>query len=327
MEPSSQPAAIWQNGYLLALGAAALFSIKAIFIKLAYRHGVDVETFILLRMLLALPFYLAILASLRLSLQWKPVNGRALLQVIALGLCSYYLASYLDLQGLRYISANFERLIIYLYPTMVLFLGWVFLKRTISARQLICVLCAYAGILLIFWQDQGFSTGVAAPDWVSLAPTSWGALLTFGSALSFSIYVAFSENVIRALGSRQFTALAMIVASAAICIHFLARGDLSRLMQPWPVYGYALTVAFVCTVIPSLMMSAAIQKIGSATTGAIGTTGPIVTLLGAAWILGEPFGPMHLVGMAIIIGSLLLMKRTAATANSSSPDKQAVKTG
>lgn len=327
MEPSSQPTAIWHNGYLLALGAAAFFSVKAIFIKLAYRYGVDVETFILLRMLFALPFYLAILVSLRLNLQWKPVSGRALLQVFVLGLCSYYLASFLDLQGLRYISANFARLILYLYPTIVLFLGWAFLGRRISLRQLICVLCAYSGIILIFWQDQSFSTGATAPDWTGLTPTTWGALLAFGSALSFAVYVAFSENVIRALGSRQFTALAMIAASGAICVHFLARGDLSRLMQPWPVYGYALTVAFVCTVIPSLMMSAAIQKVGSATTGAIGTTGPIITLLAAAWILGEPFGPMHLVGMAIIIGSLLLMKRTSAPASASTTDKQPVKAG
>ncbi|WGL16787.1 DMT family transporter [Microbulbifer bruguierae] len=312
LTPPSPSTPLWHNGYVLAFGSAALFSIKAIFIKLAYRYGVDVDTFILLRMSLALPFYLAIIFTLHRSDHWQPVTQRTLLQVVVLGLCSYYLASYLDLQGLRYISANFERLIIYLYPTLVLFLGWAFLGRRISMRQSLCILCAYGGILLIFWQDQGFTTGVATPGWVNLSPLSWGALLTFGSALSFAIYVAFSENVIRTLGSRQFTALAMIAASAAIALHVLTRGDLSRLQQPWPVYGYALTVAFVCTVMPSLMMSAAIQKIGSATTGAIGTTGPIVTLLSAAWVLGEPFGVMHLIGMGVIIASLLMMKKPAA---------------
>ncbi|WP_295803427.1 DMT family transporter [uncultured Microbulbifer sp.] len=305
--PSST--AIANNGFLLALAAAALFSIKAIFIKLAYRYQVDVDTFILLRMLLALPFYAAILLQLRARHNWQPVSRKNGLLCIALGICAYYGASFLDLQGLRYISANFERLIIYLYPTLVLFLGWVFLDQRISPRQLLCVLGAYGGILLIFWQDQAFSTGVAAPEWVALTPTSWGAVLTFASALCFSVYVAFSENVIRALGSRQFTALAMIAASAAICLHFLLKGDWSQLLQPLPVYGYALAVAFLCTVIPSLMMSAAIQKIGSASTGAIGTTGPVVTLIVAALVLGEPFSVYHLLGMAVIIGSLLLLKK------------------
>lgn len=308
-----------ENGYLLALAAAALFSIKAIFIKLAYRYHVEVDTFILLRMLLALPFYLLILGQLKTRSEWRPVSTRNGLLAAALGICAYYLASFLDLQGLRYISANFERLIIYLYPTLVLFLSWIFLGRRISPRQLLCILCAYAGIMLIFWQDQHFDTGIPAPEWVGLSPTSWGALLTFGSALAFSIYVAFSENVIKALGSRQFTALAMIAASAAICIHFLLKGDWGRLQQPWPVYSYALTVAFVCTVIPSLLMSAAIQKVGSATTGAIGTTGPIVTLIAAAWVLGEPFGVAHLAGMAIIIGSLLLMKKMPTAQSTTAP--------
>ncbi|WP_428820956.1 DMT family transporter [Microbulbifer sp. MCCC 1A16149] len=297
------------NGFLLALGAAALFSIKAIFIKLAYRHGVDVETFILLRMALALPFYVAILMLLKRQQAWRPVSRRNLLLTVILGLCSYYLASYLDLQGLRYISANFERLIIYLYPTLVLFLGWCFLGKRISIPQLLCILGAYAGILLIYWQDQNFSTGALPPTWVNLDAISWGALLTFGSALSFSIYVAFSEGVIRQLGSRQFTALAMMVASAAIALHFAVQADWGRLHQPWPVYGYALTVAFVCTVVPSLMMSAAIQQIGSASTGAIGTSGPVITLIAAALVLGEPFSVYHFAGMAIILGSLLAMKK------------------
>lgn len=308
-----------ENGYLLALAAAALFSIKAIFIKLAYRYQVEVDTFILLRMLLALPFYLLILGQLKNKNEWRPVSARNGLLAAALGICAYYVASFLDLQGLRFISANFERLIIYLYPTLVLLLGWMFLGRRVSPRQLLCILCAYAGILLIFWQDQHFDTGVPAPGWVGLSPTSWGALLTLGSALAFSIYVVFSEDVIKALGSRQFTALAMIAASAAIAVHFLLKGEWSRLQQPWPVYGYALTVAFVCTVIPSLLMSAAIQKVGSATTGAIGTTGPIVTLIAAAWVLGEPFGSMHLIGMAIIIGSLLLMKKAPARPSTATP--------
>lgn len=311
-----------ENGYLFALLAAALFSIKAIFIKSAYRYQVDIDTFILLRMLLALPFYLLILAQLKRKNEWRQVSTKNGALAVALGICAYYVASLLDLEGLRYISANFERLIIYLYPTLVMFLGWIFLSRRITLRQLACALCAYAGILLIFWQDQHFDSGIPAPGWTGLSPTGWGTLVTFGSALAFSTYVTFSEDVIKALGSRQFTALAMIAASAAICLHFLLKGDWGQLVQPWPVYGYALTVAFVCTVIPSLLMSAAIQKVGSATTGAIGTTGPIVTLLSAAWILGEPFGIMHLVGMAIIIGSLLLMKKTSNTKSAPQTESQ-----
>ncbi|MBY6189664.1 DMT family transporter [Microbulbifer agarilyticus] len=296
-------------GLLMALGAAALFALKAIFVKLAYRYGVDVETFILLRMVFALPFYLAIAIYIASSKNWTPMSGNDWVKVIALGVCSYYLASYLDLQGLRYISANFARLVLYLYPTLVLLLGFLFLGRRPSKREIICVAGAYCGIFMIYWQDQGFSTGTPVPAWVPVTPLSWGALLAFASALCFATYVTFSEGIIRRLGSQQFTALAMLAASVAIMGHFSIQGDFSRLLQPWPVYAYALTVAFVCTVLPTLLLNAAIEHIGSTRTGAISSIGPVFTLFTAAWILGEPFGAYHLVGMAIIIGSLSLLRK------------------
>ena len=46
-------------GLAMALLGAVAFSGKAIIVKLAYRHGVDAITFLMLRMLLALPFFVA----------------------------------------------------------------------------------------------------------------------------------------------------------------------------------------------------------------------------------------------------------------------------
>lgn len=46
-------------GVLLALVGALIYSAKAIIVKLSYRYGVDAVTVIMLRMLFALPFFLA----------------------------------------------------------------------------------------------------------------------------------------------------------------------------------------------------------------------------------------------------------------------------
>ncbi|OYU99746.1 MAG: EamA family transporter, partial [Burkholderiales bacterium PBB5] len=50
----TQPAARWWVGPALAVAGAIAFSGKAIIVKLAYRHGVDAVTLIMLRMLVAL---------------------------------------------------------------------------------------------------------------------------------------------------------------------------------------------------------------------------------------------------------------------------------
>ena len=46
------------------------------------------------------------------------------LAILGLGFSGYYLASFLDFAGLAYVTASFERLVLYLDPTMVLLLGW-----------------------------------------------------------------------------------------------------------------------------------------------------------------------------------------------------------
>ena len=60
---SAQPS-IDTVGFMLALGGAALFSTKGVFIKLAFAEGVSTEATLALRMLVALPIYLVILVSL-----------------------------------------------------------------------------------------------------------------------------------------------------------------------------------------------------------------------------------------------------------------------
>ena len=47
------------TGLAMGMLGAIAFSGKAIIVKLAYQHGVDAITFLMLRMLLALPFFVA----------------------------------------------------------------------------------------------------------------------------------------------------------------------------------------------------------------------------------------------------------------------------
>ena len=117
---------------LAALGAFA-FSGKAIIVKLAYRHGVDPVTLIMLRMLFALPVFA--LMAWWASRGKPPLSRQDWWGVLGLGVVGYYLSSFLDFAGLQYISASLERLILYLNPTLVLLLGWLLYRRHATRRQ------------------------------------------------------------------------------------------------------------------------------------------------------------------------------------------------
>ena len=125
------PAARLRSGLLLAVLGAIAFSGKAIIVKLAYRYGVDAVTLIMYRMLFALPLFLAMVwwVDHRVPGQRVRFTRRDWLGIAGLGFSGYYLASFLDFWGLQYISANLERLILYLNPTLVLLLGWLMQDR------------------------------------------------------------------------------------------------------------------------------------------------------------------------------------------------------
>lgn len=296
-------------GALLVIAAAVLFAVKGIFIKLAYPHGVTPTVLLMLRMLISLPFYIGILVRQRAGL--NAIRPAMCLQIMMLGLCAYYIASLLDLMGLQYVSAALERMIIYLYPTFVVILGAVFLGRRVSWKELACLTGAYAGISIVFVQDLSFSS-VQAPVPVAgfeVDAIAWGSFLTLASALSFSIYVTFSESPIRRIGSGLFTSISMCTASVAIIVQFMATHRLADLVQPLPVYGYAFLLAIFSTVLPVYLMAEGIRHIGSSRAGTLSTTGPVVTLVIAALALGEPISVSHIVGIVIIIASVYALTR------------------
>ena len=296
--PASPAPASILPGLLLATCGSIAFSGKAIIVKLAYRHGVDAVTLIMFRMLFALPMFVA--------LAWWAGRGKPALErrdwlaVLGLGFSGYYLASFLDFAGLAYVTASFERLVLYLNPTIVLLLGWVLFNRAATARQLLALAVSYGGVLLVFGHElQIAGTNVAL-----------GAALVFGSALSYAVYLVYSGEVVKRLGSLRLTGLATTVACVLCIAQFALLRPLSAATAVAPA-GVWLWVreATRCTVAPVLMVMMAIERIGSTLAAQTGMIGPMSTILMGVVILGEPFTPWIAAGTALVIAGVWLLTK------------------
>lgn len=289
--------ALWP-GLLLATCGAIAFSGKAIIIKLAYRYGVDAVTLIMLRMVFALPLFLI--------LAWwagrgkPPLTRRDWWVVLGLGFSGYYLASTLDFAGLAYVSASFERLVLYLNPTIVLFLGWLLFKRRVSGRQLMALAVSYSGVLLVFGQEfhlQG-------------ANVLLGAALVFGSAISYAVYLVFSGEEVKRLGAMRLTGLATTVACLFCIAQFLLLRPLSSLSSVGTeVIWLSVLNATACTFAPVLMVMMAIERVGATLAAQTGMIGPMSTILMGVVILGEPFTPLVAAGTLLVMGGVWLLTR------------------
>lgn len=197
-------------GIALAFVGAALFSLKGVTTKLIYVYRADGVTLLALRMLFSVPFFLFVAAWVGRSSAPAPLSRRDTGLIIVLGLLGYYLSSFLDFLGMLYISATLERLTLYLFPTLVLLLSVIFLKARARALDIGALALSYAGIALVF-----LSAGTLGGSNLPL-----GALLVFGSAFAYAIYLVAGTEVIKRVGSIRFTAYAMTVSSIAGIVQF-----------------------------------------------------------------------------------------------------------
>ena len=279
-------------GFIFAIASAALFAIRPIFVKLVYAQGIDPTTLIAFRMLFSLPIYaIMLILLLRDPEKQSRLSRKAVFTSCVLGLCGYYSASFFDLLGLQYVTAQLGRMILYVYPTMVVVLGAIFFRQKVNLRMVISLAITYAGVAIIFGHDLGeFGSDVVT-----------GALFILASALSFSIYLIFSTSLITQLGSRVFTCIALISASVAIFIHYaVSRSVVAPEVNAIGLF-WILVIAIFCTVIPTFFTTAAVARIGANKTGIAAMVGPAFTSIFAILVLSEVFTIYHAIGILMTV--------------------------
>ena len=292
-------------GIFFAIAGTALFSLKSIFIKLAFHEGIDATTLLTLRMLIAFPFYVIVLVY---AIKTRPEKAALITKqdtfyILGLGFLGYYLASYLDFEGLSYVSAQLERLTLFTYPIIVALLSWLFFREKITLPIMASLVVSYIGVSFLFF-NESHDMASAAEGKVML-----GTLLVAVAALSFAVYVIFSKAFISRFGSLIFTSLAMSSSLVFILIQFFATHELNDLDVSPKLWGLSILLAIFSTLIPSFFTSEAINRIGATRTSIMGTLGPVVTIVLAVYVLGEDFGWPQISGLLLVLLGVSLLRR------------------
>ncbi len=294
VSPNSALPGIDLTGYILAVSGAALFSTKGIFIKLAFAEGVSTEATLALRMLVALPVYLVILVTiLRRNPDLKTLLGPGrLAAAMSVGILGYYLSSYLDFAGLAFVSAQYERLVLFTYPFFVFLFGVWFFGDRMNWRLLPAMAVTYGGLLVIFAWNL-----TVKPDGLLV-----GTALVLGSALTFAFYQHLARRQMVVIGSALFTCIGMSTAAVlAIAQSLVVDGPQTYAGFTPYVWMLGLMLGVLGTVLPSFLLNAAINRIGARGTSSTASFGPIITIVLAVLVLGEEFTPVHAIGTALVL--------------------------
>lgn len=288
---------------LIAALGVILFSTKAVIIKLAYQYDIDAVSLLLLRMLFALPFYVVIFGLRRKEWKENPLTKKQLGAILSLGFVGYYLASYFDFKGLTLISASLERLILFSYPTIVLVLSAIFLKKRITVPQYVSILITYLGIAIIFL-DKGGITGGSSSDLL------WGSSFIALSAFAYAVYLVGSNSLIAQVGTVRLTTYSMIISCFIVILHYLITTEPDIFNYQLEVYLLSFLMAIIATVIPSFLINEAIKRMGAPNVSIIGSLGPVSTITLSMIFLGEALTFIQYGGALVIICGVVVISRS-----------------
>jgi drug/metabolite transporter (DMT)-like permease len=291
------------NGRNLKLGLSAvvvasiLFSAKSVFFKMCYAYGTPPVVLQAMRGAISLPFFLLPFMLGRFRGAAAPLSGRDLAAIAWLGFSGYYLASIFDMVGLQYISAGTERLILYIYPTLVVLFGaWIFRKR-IPRSMYVPLALSYVGIALSFGGEAASGEPGARPY--------YGGFLVFLSAVFYAMFLVWHGRMIGRVGSQRLGALCMMVSTACIFIQFLAGYPLEALAQPAPVVWIAILTSVFCNVVPVYLYGYGVNMVGAGKAAVVSSVGPVSTMALAGGLLGEATGPLQIGGLMLVVAGTL----------------------
>ncbi len=280
-----------REGVLYCLIAAVAYSVTAPFAKVAYAAGVNVQTLLGARYLIAALFFWALIARTRRSLPPRATIVRGLL----LGMLCQSSQTFLFASALTRIDAALAILLLYAYPAMITVAAVLLGRERFTPRRVLALVVATTGVTLVLVGPRGGSGDVV------------GILFALGAAAVYTVTLLTGHAILRATPPVTLAALVATGAAATFTITGVMTGGLRFDFKPWgwlPIIGLALFASVLATV----ANYAGISRVGPTVASILGTMEIPLGVFLAAVLLGERLRPLQLVGGCFVLAAVVLLQ-------------------
>ena len=298
------------KGYLFAALAAAAYGTNPVFAKPLYAEGMNPDSVLLFRYLLAL----LLMGMMMLWGAWKGrrrgrsiadtfrVNRHSLPQLILMGLLMSA-SSILLFMSYNYMPVGIASTLLFVYPVMVAVIMTLCFHERLSWLVVACLGMVSVGVALLCKTDD---TGESLYDRQSYLT---GFALVMASSLSYAIYlVGLNKTRVRTIASMPVT-FYVLLFGLTIYLFRIAMGVPLVLPHTWTMWLNCLGLGVFPTVISLIFTSLAIQNIGSTRTALFGAFEPVTAVVLGVVVLGETISMQEALGMIIIFVSVSLVMR------------------
>lgn len=279
----------------MVLGSATAFGTLAIFAKLGYASGLGTEQTLAFRFLLAAIGTVA----LAFALGQNPLRLRRnqLVTLLALGAIVYTGQSLTYFIALRSLPASLVVLIAYIYPSLVVVAGWLFLRRSVSAWHWVALAASFAGVAML----------VGGARFQLSWALAWPIVLAIASPTIYTGYILIGERVMSSVPAVAASAVIMSGAALAFCLLAALNHELAL---PRNATGWAIGVgiALIPTMVAISLFLAGLPRVGAARAALLSTWEPVVTVLLAVVILGDRLSIIQVIGGVLVLLAVIVVQ-------------------
>ena len=277
-------------GYFYAMASAVIHGCMPIMAKYIYADGVSPLSLVFFQTFFALPS-LALLAFRQQKTLKAPL--RIVLPLGLLALFGCVLAPMLLFSSYNFLASGTATVFHFVYPSLVLLLGFIFLKKKIVIGTLVSVVLCFFGIALFY--DPAESINLT------------GAALALASGLAFAIYVLLlprfkSDNISGFLFS-FYIALFSSVIMFVICL------VTKQFTLPATLKGFGLCLLFAMSVTTGgvVLFQQGAFIIGGEKAAILGALEPITSVIIGILVFKESLKANTLIGSALVIAATIII--------------------
>ncbi len=315
------------KGYIYAFFAAASYGTNPIFAKPLFNDGMNPDSVLLFRYLLAL-------VMLGLYMVWSgysrwrkdcrllvsaggasagsqgagglrahiaqafEVNRHTLPQLIVLGILMA-VSSLTLFVSYNYMSVGIASTLLFVYPIMTALIMMLCFGERLSWLVVACLLLACSGIALLCPFEGGALE--MSDDFLI------GFIIVMFSGLSYAIYlVGLNKTRVRTIASIPVTFYVLLFGTLLYVVRIAA---FSTFTLPTHLYMWLnlLALGIIPTVISLVLTALAIQNIGSTQTALLGAMEPVTAVVLGVLVLGESVTEREVYGMLLIFLAVTLV--------------------
>src|SRR5690554_2508023 len=249
------------KGYLLAVISASSYGLIPLFVLPIKQVSFSLNVTLFYRFLISAICIALIILSKKNNLKIPP---NECIYMILLGVF-YALSSEFLFRGYDLLTPGIASTVLFAYPIIVALIMNLGFKEKLRPLTIVALAISFLGILFLSAQESLFDLNLL------------GLVVSLGAALFYALYIVTVNQAKLQSSGFQITGYSMFFASIFYLIKSLINQE-SLILPGWSFMGDLVIFSLVTTVLSTLTLVYAIQKIGSTPTSIMGALEPVVAV-------------------------------------------------